>query len=394
MLIRIILLTLLSISTLTGCASKGSAYIKAIGDNVYFFDKTKKISVSTTNSSSMYAQNMVDSVKAELSKQGYFLSSGDDNSYILSISMAESSGERTSLTTARSHSNYSGSYGNELISIHGTEYRQIPIKQAFKINGFTFVLYDASEQMNPFPIWKGMVLAENNLIKGKELSAFSQLVSSLGQSDDRYIALSKNLISSIDSVTTQPTYFSPFFSVKDTLINETLGEYRGSKSSGYIKTRKIKTQRFDGFVQTVGLDKYNALSSEQDELPGLSIGLGAYSVFEDGVYTTFYNKGDLRKLDEQSLTKVFSLPLKTGEKTKTRGPAGSTFTFHVKENAPVKTLAGDFQNCFSIHQYITYQSGNTEGPTISWLCEGAGIVKQELSTGRTEQLTNQIYIVR
>lgn len=394
MLIRILLLISLSLSVLSGCASKGSAYIKAIGDNVYYFDRSKKISVSTTNSSSMYAQNMVDSVKWELEKQGYLLSTGDNYSYILSISMTESSGERTSSTTARSHSNFSGSYGNELINIQGAEYRQVPIKQAYKINGFTFVLYDASEQVNPFPIWKGTVLAENNLIKGKESSAFAHLVSTLGQNGDGYRKLTNNEQSTISKISTQATYYDPFFSVKDTRINETLGEYAGAQFSGYIKTKKIKTNRFDGFVQTFGMEEYNAVSSEKDELVDWSIGLGAYSVFEDGVYTTNYNTGQIRKLDERSLIKVFNLPLRTGDKSKVSGPVGSVFHFHVKENAPVSTLAGDFKNCFSIHQYISYQSGSIEGPTISWLCEGAGIVKQELPSGRIDHLTNQINIIR
>jgi len=308
--------------------------------------------------------------------------------------MAESTGERISLVTTKSRSSSSANYGTELINIHGTEYRQVPIKQAYKINGFTLVLYDASEQVNPFPIWKGTVLAENNFIKGKESSAFAQLIAELGISKEGYRSLKVNqYLNQEDKATTQ-TFYSPYFSVEGIRINETAGKFSGAVQYGYIKTRKVKTRYFEGFVQTFGLQKYSGVSSEDDELVDWSIGLGAYTVYEDGVYTTQYNTGGLRELDRNNVVKVFHLPLKVGDKTEINGPVGSKFRYDVFENGSVETLAGNFSKCFSIHQYITYQSGNVEGPSISWICEGMGIVKQELTTGRIDLLTNQVNIIR
>ncbi len=386
-MIKIILLVV-NAFMLVSCVTTPTVYLKTTSDNVYFFDKSKNISVSTAGQDSLYAKNMMDEVKQALEDQQYTVANSTDYKYILAIEMIANTSEITRYRTATTTNYATGQVGSNVISIRGNTYTTVPVRENVNFKGFALSLYDASENLAPIIIWQGTIVGESSAIINHERDAIRKLISNLGEAKEEYVMLTQNLkqSSAVNSID-RNLFESDYFSVTGTQINEMEGLYKGRTYSGYIKTKRVNTKQFNGYVQTYGLKKYDASTREAEELAEWALGLGAYTIFQDGVYTTAYTVGDIRSLDNRNLQKVFTLPLSVGDKSIVRIFEGALLEFVIVSQEDVVTPARSFNDCFVIKK--TLQSGNKNGGSdFYWLCKKVGIVQQKLGTGRTDVLTN------
>lgn len=370
-------------------------YLDATADNVLIFSKHKTITVSAHDNGSLVERNLSDSVKSVLAQDGFNVGGLANYDYILQVSSAYGKTSRTVYRDVVSSSYSSVAIAGQNGDVSTSTYTSVPTQEQSVYRAVSLILWDAQDTSHRLPvIWRGTIVGPAQTIDGHETSAIRQLVARIGTTAKTNLVLKDDVAGAVSpsqpASTVKPpsSSWSKYFSVNGIQVNELSRTFNSKKFDVYVKTRHVNTRKFNGFIQTEGYAKYDAPDSE---LPTFALGLGAYFVTMNGIYTVF--GGDIRNLDASKAQKVISRPIKIGEKNAISSGSGSSIEYTVERREAITTPAGKYSDCVVIKYSATFR-GKSSGER-DWFCSGVGIAKQETwSNGAKSILTNVIHVKR
>lgn len=356
--------------------------IKTISDSSFFLDKSAAIIVTSALDESLYGNKLVDHISEKIKSHGYKISINDKYDYILTLRFLKKVSK-------------SPKYKHDSVYIGDSKFVEILSNEQEDLEGISLRLYDSTNPYNPTLVWVGSVVGGKSL-NGYENSSISSLVSKIGNTFEGEVVLQQGS-DDIAAPTQRKSHEirvgdSKFFGVKRMRINEMTGRHQSKFYKGYIRTKRVRTRKFNGYVETTGMKEYSFLSNERDELTSWNLGLGAFSVKPDGIYTTDYTISEgARGLDDRSLKKIFNLRPAVGDQTVIDGPVNTYLKYRIKSREPLITPYGRLDECLVIQFSMSESRNSFEFQSDTWVCSGVGIAKVERVTGRTDVLTNVKY---
>lgn len=389
---RALYATVITSVCIAGCATgAASSRLRAVADNVLIFDRAKIVTVSVRNSSSVYEQNLADLVRKDLRERGINVGGTSNYDYVLQVAQASHTTSRTVYETVMSSSYSTLSVGGQRGNVSTKTYSPVATQQNATYSAVSLTLWDALDKNSSkgLPvIWKGVIVGRADELNGREVDVVSQLVSRIGSNAELDVKLTMNTrgVAALSAASTGgETGGLPlpadagYFTVRGTQVNEFVRTSNGKSFDGYLKTRQVKTRKFSGYTQMEGFNKYPAPDAE---IESNALGMGAYVVRADGLYTV--DGMDLRDLDEAVRQMVLSFPLKIGASRTVTIFAGATLAFVVESRAKAAVPAGTFDDCVVLR--LTTTVNGSAGVERNWFCKGVGFVKME-GEGTTVELT-------
>lgn len=378
-------------SLLCACSSTPKATLAAKADNTIPFDRGGTF-VVTTQSDSIAARNAASDLRDALVESGYRIAGAEKNDYILTINPVQRSYTYTAHDLVSTNTSANGSIDGAPFSLSGTSYTLVPYTATGTFNGYVAELFDGRLDKNPISIWRGAIAADGNLIESHEATALRLLVSNLGrnadpiavglQDEDHPPLVPSNELSQTSMNVQVPADAAYFFPSTADTVNAMRGTYAGQEYQGYVRTRPVRTNRFDGYVQNDGLSEFRGAVLSTDEVPSWAIGLGAYVLRSDGVYTENQPQS-LRDLGTDGLQKIISFPIQVGARNQI-SIAGSTMSITVEAQEAVQTPYGSFSDCYKLRREMS-RNGMSDSDFV-WACRGVGIARIEHATGRDDVL--------
>lgn len=381
----------------TGATPKAEAlaYLSADADPTIPVNRQIPIVVSALNPNSIAERELVDATIVAL-QAGGFRVSGSSFGYVLKVKKHYSENLETSYKPMTSYSYGTGVAGNKVVTASGRSTTMVPTSETARYTSILMQLWDVrdvtealatgtagSEQSSV--VWTGGITGRTDVILNREQDAVRQLVARIGTKARAEADLRPNTSDHrpVPQAVAPAVAWSDYFSVHATRINRVKWTYNG-EHSGYVKTRVIKTNRFEGFVELDGLQ------SDDPTLGALEAAvwspLAYYTVRADGVFRA--DDLDLRTLDSGRVQKVFSLPLVVGERNVVRHEGlGAMFEYEVEGIEPVMILGTRYADClvFSLKSTL---NGNSDR-TRYWYCPGIGRVQKASEDGTVTVLSEQ-----
>lgn len=184
--------------------------------------------------------------------------------------------------------------------------------------------------------------------------------------------------------TTTVSDFVPceWYPLVDGAVHKYRGTFKGKNTDETINlTRKVKVDRGYTFVATdlerisddselVGMHSLMLRSPEYTDSAGIWMGTAVWKA-----------EVVVSKLDD--LIMVVRLPARQGD-TIELNDDGLVTTVTVERREDIEVPAGRFSNCIKLRVQGSLSSDGR--PAFSWYADGVGLVRQEKSTGRVEEL--------
>jgi len=400
---------------LSSCGGGKQFSIASVQDDVYIFDAKKKIYIADYKLSDYPAI-----IKNELNRQGYITTTNTNADYMIKLHRKLKKIQVTEYETISS--TYSGTGTGAANGVDATytytgdSQTRVPVNRIKNLQILTLLLYDKTLSYKPTLIWKGTIVGDYYEVNLHNQNGIQQLISHLGKNlKTTSINLVRNkdykrqeqplpiATKSLEPLSVhKPSGNSTiehhnYFPEGSVVINQLMELNPDTENRYiYIKTRRLQTKQFDGYILFEADGQYQGLLSWPDEHSLLGIGLGAIMTLEDGIYTWnkiyFKESTKIKHLSKDQLVKALSLPLEVGNETIVPIFKGEYLTNRVERKENIKTHSKTFNDCYVVSSFLT-RYGHASDKTEYWLCENAGIVQIRGAVGKEFSLTNS-FIVR